>query len=143
MRRRCNRRQRLVHARRLCFGCASHIGGSDMAVTTTDPSAYRIETDSLGEVRVPADKLWGAQTQRSLEHFSIGTDLIPREMIAAYAILKKAVALANHAAGHLTADKQALIVKVCDEILAGQHRDMFPLHVWMTGSGTQFNMNRS
>src|SRR5271166_2657588 len=112
-----------------------------MDVTTNDPGSFRIETDSLGEVRVPADKLWGAQTQRSLEHFSIGTDLIPREMIGAYAILKKAVALANHAGGRLSAEKRSLIVKVCDEILAGRHDDMFPLHVWMTGSGTQFNMN--
>jgi fumarate hydratase, class II len=104
-------------------------------------SDFRAETDSLGEVRVPADKLWGAQTQRSLEHFSIGTDLIPREMITAYAVLKKAAANANHAAGRLDDKRRALIVKVCDEILAGQHHDMFPLHVWMTGSGTQFNMN--
>ncbi len=102
---------------------------------------FRTETDSLGEVRVPADKLWGAQTQRSLEHFSIGSDLIPREMITAYAVLKKAVANANHAAGRLDDKRHALIVKVCDEILAGQHHEMFPLHVWMTGSGTQFNMN--
>ncbi len=102
---------------------------------------YRIETDSLGEVKVPADKLWGAQTQRSLEHFSIGKDLIPREMITAYAILKKAAALANHAGKRLADQPCDLIVKVCDEILAGQHHDMFPLHVWMTGSGTQFNMN--
>jgi fumarate hydratase, class II len=104
-------------------------------------SDFRTETDSLGEVRVPADKLWGAQTQRSLEHFSIGKDLMPREMITAYAILKKAAANANHAAKRLDDKAQALIVKVCDEILAGQHHDMFPLHVWMTGSGTQFNMN--
>ena len=102
---------------------------------------FRTETDSLGEVRVPEDKLWGAQTQRSLEHFSIGHDLIPREMITAYAILKKAAALANHVGGRLSRDKKELIVQVCDEILAGQHQDMFPLHVWMTGSGTQFNMN--
>jgi fumarate hydratase class II len=102
---------------------------------------FRTETDSLGQVRVPADKLWGAQTQRSLEHFSIGADLIPREMITAYAILKKAVANANRAAGRLDDKRHALIVKVCDEILAGQHHEMFPLHVWMTGSGTQFNMN--
>jgi fumarate hydratase class II len=107
----------------------------------TPQAAIRIETDSMGEVRVPADRLWGAQTQRSLEHFSIGTDLMPREMIGAYAILKKAAALANHAAGLLADDRTALIVKVCDEIIAGQHQDMFPLHVWMTGSGTQFNMN--
>jgi fumarate hydratase, class II len=101
----------------------------------------RKETDSLGVVEVPSDKLWGAQTQRSLEHFSIGADLIPREMITAYAVLKKAAANANHAAGRLDDKRHALIVKVCDEILAGQHQDMFPLHVWMTGSGTQFNMN--
>jgi fumarate hydratase class II len=104
-------------------------------------SEFRTETDSLGEVRVPADKLWGAQTQRSLEHFSIGKDLMPREMITAYAILKKAVANANFEAGRLDSKVHGLIVKVCDEILAGQHGDMFPLHVWMTGSGTQFNMN--
>jgi len=102
---------------------------------------FRTETDSLGEVRVPADKLWGAQTQRSLEHFSIGKDLIPREMITSYAILKKAAANANHDGKRLDDKAWGLIVKVCDEILAGQHHDMFPLHVWMTGSGTQFNMN--
>ena len=102
---------------------------------------FRIESDSLGEVKVPADKLWGAQTQRSLEHFSIGRDLIPREMIAAYAILKKAAANANHAGKRLEDEPHRLIVQVCDEILTGQHQDMFPLHVWMTGSGTQFNMN--
>jgi fumarate hydratase, class II len=102
---------------------------------------YRTETDSLGEVKVPADKLWGAQTQRSLEHFSIGKDLIPREMITAYAILKKAAANANQAGKRLDAQRHKLIVEVCDEILTGQHHDMFPLHVWMTGSGTQFNMN--
>jgi fumarate hydratase class II len=101
----------------------------------------RKETDSLGEVAVPADKLWGAQTQRSLEHFSIGKDLIPREMITAYAELKKAAANANRAGDRLDANVHKLIVRVCDEILAGQHHDMFPLHVWMTGSGTQFNMN--
>src|ERR1700726_2249995 len=102
---------------------------------------YRTETDSLGEVKVPADKLWGAQTQRSLEHFSIGKDLIPREMITAYAILKKAAANANHGSKRLDDQPYKLIVQVCDEILAGQHHEMFPLHVWMTGSGTQFNMN--
>jgi fumarate hydratase, class II len=104
-------------------------------------SDVRIETDSLGEVRVPADKLWGAQTQRSLEHFSIGQDLIPREMITAYAVLKKAAANANHAGKRLDDRAHGLIVQVCDEILSGRHHDMFPLHVWMTGSGTQFNMN--
>jgi fumarate hydratase class II len=101
----------------------------------------RKESDSLGVVEVPADRLWGAQTQRSLEHFSIGKDLIPSEMITAYAILKKAAATANHAGKRLQDQHYKLIVQVCDEILAGQHHDMFPLHVWMTGSGTQFNMN--
>ncbi len=101
----------------------------------------RRETDSMGVVEVPADKLWGAQTQRSLEHFSIGQDIIPREMITAYAILKKAAANVNHTGGRLDELVHRLIVQACDEILAGQHHDMFPLHVWMTGSGTQFNMN--
>ncbi|MBV8063022.1 MAG: class II fumarate hydratase [Nevskia sp.] len=101
----------------------------------------RQETDSLGVVEVPADKLWGAQTQRSLEHFSIGPDLMPREMITSYAYLKKGAANANFAGGRLTEQQHRLIVQVCDEILSGQHQDMFPLHVWMTGSGTQFNMN--
>jgi len=104
-------------------------------------AVVRKETDSLGEVDVPADKLWGAQTQRSLEHFSIGHDLIPREMIAAYATLKKGAANANHSGRRLDDKRYKLIVTVCDEVLAGQHQDMFPLHVWMTGSGTQFNMN--
>src|SRR4030081_60617 len=104
-------------------------------------SNIRKEMDSLGEVDVAADMLWGAQTQRSLEHFSIGKDLMPREMITSYAILKKAAAIANHDGKRLDDTQYKLIVQVCDEILAGQHRDIFPLHVWMTGSGTQFNMN--
>src|SRR5258708_16883756 len=104
-------------------------------------TGMRKETDSLGVVEVPDGKLWGAQTQRSLEHFSIGTDLIPREMITAYATLKKAAASANRAGKRLGDQQYKLIVQACDEILAGRHHDMFPLHVWMTGSGTQFNMN--
>jgi fumarate hydratase, class II len=115
---------------------ATHSNKGDGIVTE-----FRKETDSLGEVLVPADKLWGAQTQRSLEHFTIGKDLIPREMITAYGILKKAAANANHAGGRLSDDVHHLIVQVTDEILRGNHMDMFPLHVWMTGSGTQFNMN--
>src|SRR6201981_3203065 len=111
------------------------------AMSNVSVMGIRKETDSLGEVGVPSDKLWGAQTQRSLEHFSIGQDLIPREMITAYATLKKAAARANHAGGRLEDKRYGLIVQVCDEILSGQHQDMFPLHVWMTGSGTQFNMN--
>ena len=104
-------------------------------------AGIRKETDSLGEIGVPADKLWGAQTQRSLEYFSIGKDLIPREMITAYAILKKGAAHANFAGKRFDQKCHDLIVQVCDEILTGHHHDMFPLHVWMTGSGTQFNMN--
>ncbi len=102
---------------------------------------FRTETDSMGPVQVPADRLWGAQTQRSLEHFRIGRDLMPPEMIVAYALLKKAAANANLAGGRLAPDLHALIVRVADEILAGTHHGEFPLHVWMTGSGTQFNMN--
>ena len=109
-----------------------------MVVSMTD---MRNESDSLGTVSVPADRLWGAQTQRSLEHFSIGKELIPAEMVSAYAQLKKAAANVNHAHGRLADNVHQLIVQSCNEILAGQHRDMFPLHVWMTGSGTQFNMN--
>ena len=118
--------------------------GKTVSITTIDEikaPAVREERDSLGVVEVPAGKLWGAQTQRSLEHFSIGYDLIPREMITAYAILKKAAAIANHDSTRLDNQRCELIVQTCDEILQGNHFDMFPLHVWMTGSGTQFNMN--
>ena len=101
----------------------------------------RIESDALGNIEVPADKLWGAQTQRSLKYFSIGRELMPREMITAYAVLKKACANANFSGKRLPAEIHRLIVQACDEILEGEHHDMFPLHVWMTGSGTQFNMN--
>ena len=104
-------------------------------------ASTRQETDSLGVVEVPADKLWGAQTQRSLQYFSIGHDLMPREMIAAYATLKKAAAIVNHDGKRLDERHFKWIMQACDEILAGKHDDMFPLHVWMTGSGTQFNMN--
>jgi fumarate hydratase class II len=102
---------------------------------------YRMETDSLGEIQVPADRLWGAQTQRSLIHFSIGDDPMPPEMISSYGILKKAAARANHEGGWLDRDKRDLIVTACDEIIGGGLDDHFPLRVWMTGSGTQFNMN--
>src|SRR5258705_10968903 len=104
-------------------------------------SDFRTEADGLGKVDVPADKLWGAQTQRSLQHFSIGQDLIPREMIAAYAVIKRAAATANLKGSRLPGEIYVLITRACDEILGGNHQDMFPLHVWMTGSGTQFNMN--
>jgi fumarate hydratase class II len=105
------------------------------------PIIFREEADTMGKIKVESDKLWGAETQRSLEYFSIGSDLIPREMIQAFAILKKAAANANHAGSRLEENKHKLILAVCEEILRGEHADMFPLHVWMTGSGTQFNMN--
>ena len=104
-------------------------------------TGFRIESDSLGEIEVPADKLWGAQTQRSLTYFSIGKDLMPTEMIGAYAVLKKAAARVNASGNRLDQSTATLIERTCDEILAGHHDAMFPLHVWMTGSGTQFNMN--
>src|ERR1700691_6269832 len=104
-------------------------------------TSVRVESDSMGKVDVPADKLWGSQTQRSLGHFSIGHDLMPREMIAAYAVLKRSAAAANRNGGRLEHHAYELITRVCDEILSGKHQEMFPLHVWMTGSGTQFNMN--
>src|SRR5438105_2856875 len=104
-------------------------------------SDVRIERDSLGEISVPAERLWGAQTQRSLQYFSIGHDLMPREMIGAYAILKRAAAVANNKGARLDKKRHDLILCVCDEIRSGEHQHMFPLHVWMTGSGTQFNMN--
>src|SRR4029077_9450703 len=103
--------------------------------TTARNGQFRVESDSLGKVNVPADRLWGAQTQRSLEHFSIGKDLIPREMITAYATLKNGAAIANHAGKRLDDERYRLILQTCDEILAGQHHDMCPLHVWCTGSG--------
>jgi fumarate hydratase class II len=104
---------------------------------------YRIEKDTMGEVQVPAHVYWGAQTQRSVENFKIGreTNKMPAEIIRAFAILKKAAALTNHDAGILSAEKTALIGKVCDEIEHGMHNDQFPLVVWQTGSGTQSNMN--
>src|ERR1700744_304609 len=104
-------------------------------------SEFRTEADSLGRVEVPAENLWGAPTQGSLRHCSSGKALPPVEMIAAYAILKRAAAAANLKGSRLPGEIYVLIVRVCDEILGGDHQDMFPLHVWMTGSGTQFNMN--
>lgn len=102
---------------------------------------HRKETDSLGEVHIPKNKLWGAQTQRSLKYFNIGEDLIPREMIESYVILKKAAAVVNYNEKKLNNEQKDLIIQVCDELLNGEHQNQFPLHVWMTGSGTHFNMN--
>ena len=101
----------------------------------------RIETDSMGEIEVPADKYWGAQTQRSLLHFNIGNDVMPREMIRAFGILKKAAALVNQDLGKLPVEKAKLIVAACDEVIEGKLDEHFPLRVWQTGSGTQTNMN--
>ena len=101
----------------------------------------RIETDSMGEIEVPADKYWGAQTQRSLHHFNIGDDRMPREMIRALGILKKAAALVNEELGKLPHQKTELIVQACDEVIEGKLDEHFPLRVWQTGSGTQTNMN--
>lgn len=102
---------------------------------------YRIEHDSMGEVQVPADRYWGAQTQRSFQNFPIGTEKIPMEVIRAFAILKKAAAIANNRLGKLDEKRLALISQACDEILASKLDDNFPLSVWQTGSGTQSNMN--
>lgn len=102
---------------------------------------YRIEHDSMGEIQVPADRYWGAQTQRSFQNFPIGTEKIPMEVIRAFAILKKAAAIANNRLGKLDEKRLALIFQACDEILAGKLDDNFPLSVWQTGSGTQSNMN--
>ena len=104
---------------------------------------FRIEKDTMGEVQVPSQVYWGAQTQRSIDNFRIAQDInkMPKEIIQAFAYLKKAAALTNRDAGVLTADKAALIGQVCDEILEGKLNDQFPLVVWQTGSGTQSNMN--
>lgn len=101
----------------------------------------RIESDSMGNVEVSTNVYWGAQTQRSLEHFEIGFDVMPAELIKAFAILKKAAAITNNELGLLPDDKMKLIVSVADEIIAGKHANHFPLRIWQTGSGTQTNMN--
>lgn len=103
--------------------------------------SYRIEHDTLGEMRVEADKLWGAQTQRAMENFVIGKKKMPIEIIYGIVTAKKAAACANCDLGKLPQDKRDLIVQACDEILSGQWDDQFPLHIWQTGSGTQTNMN--
>jgi len=101
----------------------------------------RIESDSMGQVEVPAEVYWGAQTQRSIHHFAIGKDTMPEELIRAFAILKKAAAITNHQLGLLAEDKMKLIVAAADEIITGKFKDQFPLRIWQTGSGTQTNMN--
>src|SRR5881275_3057838 len=101
----------------------------------------RVETDSMGEIEVPADVYWGAQTQRSLIHFNIGFDVMPREVIRALGILKKAAAIVNFDLGKLPEDKMKLIVQAADEVIDDKLDAHFPLRVWQTGSGTQTNMN--
>src|SRR5438093_12773944 len=107
----------------------------------TGKQESRTESDSIGEIEVRAAKYWGAQTQRSLIHFAIGNDVMPREMIRAFGILKQACALVNQDLGKLPAEKAKLIVQAADEVIAGKLNDQFPLRIWQTGSGTQTNMN--
>jgi fumarate hydratase class II len=109
--------------------------------TISHHTTTRIETDSMGEIEVPSDRYWGAQTQRSLYHFNIGDDIMPREMIRALGILKKAAATVNRDVGKLPDDKANLILQASDEVISGKLDDHFPLRVWQTGSGTQTNMN--
>ena len=112
-----------------------------MSQQAADQKKTRTETDSMGAIEVPADRYWGAQTQRSLHHFDIGDDKMPREMIRALGILKKAAALVNEELGKLPPEKCKLIAQASDEVIAGKLDDHFPLRVWQTGSGTQTNMN--
>src|SRR3954464_12324351 len=110
--------------------------------TLTEPATKtRVESDSMGKIEVPSNVYWGAQTQRSLLHFSIGRDTMPPELIRAFGILKKACALVNQELGKLSAEKVRLIVQAADEVIAGKLNDQFPLRIWQTGSGTQTNMN--
>ena len=106
-----------------------------------DATGQRHETDSMGGIDVPADRYWGAQTQRSLLHFAIGDDRMPKRVYHAYGFVKKAAALVNAAAGRLAQWKAEAIVRAADEAIAGQLDEHFPLYVWQTGSGTQSNMN--
>jgi fumarate hydratase, class II len=104
-------------------------------------NSRRKESDSMGAIEVPTDRYWGAQTQRSLIHFDIGTDTMPPELIRAFGVLKKAAALVNRDLAKLDAEKTGLIVQAADEVISGRLNDHFPLHIWQTGSGTQTNMN--
>jgi len=108
---------------------------------TTAKKATRMESDSMGQIEVPAHVYWGAQTQRSLVHFDIGRDTMPPELIRAFGILKKACALVNQELGKLAPEKTRLIAQACDEVISGNLNDQFPLRIWQTGSGTQTNMN--
>src|SRR5438874_28679 len=110
-------------------------------VAPAETTRTRIESDSMGQIEVPANAYWGAQTQRSLLHFNIGRDTMPPELIRAFGILKKACALVNQDLGKLSADKTKLITRAADEVISGKLNDQFPLRIWQTGSGTQTNMN--
>jgi fumarate hydratase class II len=112
-----------------------------LTFTKTRISGTRIESDSMGTIEVPAEHYWGAQTQRSLVHFSIGNDLMPKAVYHAYGYVKKAAAIVNAEAGKLSKDKADLIIRVADEVISGKLDSEFPLYVWQTGSGTQTNMN--
>ena len=112
-----------------------------MAAPAEQPKSTRMESDSMGQIEVPADVYWGAQTQRSLLHFNIGRDTMPPELIRAFGILKKACALVNQDLGKLPPEKTKLIVQAADEVISGKLNDQFPLRIWQTGSGTQTNMN--
>src|ERR1700753_1935987 len=112
-----------------------------MAISPHPAVPTRTESDSMGQIEVPSNVYWGAQTQRSLLHFNIGRDTMPPELIRAFGILKKACALVNADLGKLPADKAKLIVQAADEVISGKLNDQFPLRIWQTGSGTQTNMN--
>src|SRR5208282_5296728 len=114
---------------------------SNQTMTATATKASRTETDSMGAIEVAADRYWGAQTERSLLHFNIGHDVMPREMIRALGILKKAAALVNLDLKKLAPEKAKLITQAADEVIAGKLDAHFPLRIWQTGSGTQTNMN--
>src|SRR3954454_17393453 len=111
-----------------------------MSEATKSDKNTRIETDSMDDIDVPSDSYWGAQTQRSLIHFDIGFDVMPREVIRALGILKKGAAIVNFDLGKLPEDKMKLIVQAADEVIDGKLDSQFPLRVWQTGSGTQTNM---
>src|SRR5579863_2197158 len=112
-----------------------------MAISIESTVPTRTESDSMGKIEVPSNVYWGAQTQRSLHHFDIGSDTMPPELIRAFGILKKACALVNKDLGKLPDEKAKLIVQATDEVIAGKLNDQFPLRIWQTGSGTQTNMN--
>ncbi|HEY9845054.1 MAG TPA: lyase family protein, partial [Candidatus Caenarcaniphilales bacterium] len=112
-----------------------------MQANYSSPSATRTETDSMGAIEVPANYYWGAQTQRSLIYFSIGDDIMPRELIRAFGTLKKAATIVNQELGKLSSERAKLILQAAEEVMTSKLDDHFPLSIWQTGSGTQTNMN--